>query len=75
MPRSKPQKVVIEFGDGSKSEASFETLPSQLQLELLRQPFASQPSKTPEQEKYVILEWDDGWSLRRYQPILCDQPS
>jgi hypothetical protein len=30
-------------------------------LELLRQPFASQPSKTPEQEKYVILEWDDGW--------------
>jgi hypothetical protein len=72
MPRSKPQKVVIEFGDGSKSEASFETLPSQLQLELLRQPFASQPSKTPEQEKYVIsktpeqekyviLEWDDGW--------------
>jgi hypothetical protein len=74
MPRSKPQKVVIEFGDGSKSEASFETLPSQLQLELLRQPFASQPSKTPEQEKYVILEWDDGWSaacadINRYYVI------
>ena len=61
MPRSRPQKVVIEFGDGSKTEASFETLPSQLQFELLRQPFASQPSRTPEQEKYVLLEWDDGW--------------
>ena len=61
MPRPKPQKVVIEFEDGSKKESSFETLPSHLQWELLRQPFASQASETPEQEKYVILEWDDGW--------------
>ena len=61
MPRSKPQKVVIEFDDGSKTEASFDALPSQLQFELLRQPFASQPSKNPDQEKYVLLEWDDGW--------------
>ncbi len=61
MPRSKPQKVVIEFDDGSKREASFDALPSQVQLELLRQPFASQPSAHPEQEKFVLLEWDDGW--------------
>ncbi len=61
MPRSKPQKVVIEFDDGSKTETSFEVLPSQLQFELLRQPFASRPSENPDQEKYVLLEWDDGW--------------
>ena len=61
MPISKPQKVVIEFEDGSKRESRFESLPSQLQWELLRQPFASQASETPEQVKYVILEWDDGW--------------
>ena len=61
MPRPKPQKVVIEFEDGSKSETSFEVLPSPLQSELLRQPFASQPSENPDQEKYVLLEWDDGW--------------
>ena len=61
MPRSKPQKVVIEFDDGSETEASFDALPSQLQSELLRQPFASQPSTNPEQEKFVLLEWDDGW--------------
>lgn len=61
MPRSKPQKVVIEFDDGSKREESFDALPSQLQFELLRQPFASLPSANPEQEKYVLVEWDDGW--------------
>jgi hypothetical protein len=61
MSRSKPQKVVIQFDDGSKKEASFDALPSQLQLELLRQPFASQPSANPEQEKFVLLEWDDRW--------------
>ncbi len=60
MPRSKPRKVVIEFDDGSKTETSFELLPSQLQFELSRQPFASQPSENPDQEKYVLLEWDDG---------------
>jgi hypothetical protein len=59
MPRCKPQKVVID--DGSKMEASFDALPYQLQFELLRQPFASQPSQDPKQEKYVLLEWDDGW--------------
>jgi hypothetical protein len=61
MPRCKPQKVVIEFDDGSKRETSFDALPSQLKSELLRQPFASQPSANPEQEKFVLLEWDDGW--------------
>jgi len=61
MPRPKPQKVTVEYDDGSKVEASFDGLPSQLQFELLRQPFASRPSPNPEQEKFVLLEWDDGW--------------
>ncbi len=61
MSRSQPRKVVVEFDDGSKAEASFDTLPSQLQMELLRQPFASLPSQNPEKEKFVLLEWDDGW--------------
>lgn len=61
MPKPKPRKVIVEFDDGSKVEASFEGLPSQLQFELLRQPFASRPSPNPEQEKFVLLEWDDGW--------------
>jgi hypothetical protein len=61
MHRSKPEKVVIEFDDGTRTDASFDALPSQLQFELLRQPFASRPSANPEKEKYVLLEWDDGW--------------
>ncbi len=61
MRKSKPRKVIVEYRDGSEKEASFEALPSQLQFELLRQPFASRPSANPEQEKYLLLEWDDGW--------------
>lgn len=61
MSPSKPQKIVVEFDDGSKTEADFDTLPHQLQFELLRQPFSGRPSRNPEQEKFVVLEWDDGW--------------
>jgi hypothetical protein len=73
MPRSKPQKVVIEFGDGSKREASFDALPSQLRWELLRQPFASQPSANPEQEKFVLLEWEDGWREVMEVDAACEE--
>jgi len=61
MHRSTPQKVVIEFDGGLKAESSFDALPAPLQFELLRQPFASRPSPDPEHEKFVLLEWDDGW--------------
>lgn len=61
MRRSTPQKVVIEFDGGFKAESSFGALPAPLQFELLRQPFASVPSPDPEQERFVLLEWDDGW--------------
>ena len=61
MPRPKPLKVIVEYEDGSKVEASFDGLPSQLQFEPLRQPFASRPSPHPEHEKFVLMEWDDGW--------------
>ena len=57
----KPQKVIIEYNDGMKLESSFDDLPATLQSEILRQPFASRPSPNPENEKYLILEWDDGW--------------
>ena len=52
---------MIEFDGGAKRESSFESLPGPLQFELLRQPFASAPSSDPAREKYLVLEWDDGW--------------
>ena len=60
MPKATPQKVVIEFAGGAKVESSFDALPHPLQVELLRQPFASAPSPAPEKEKFLLLEWEDG---------------
>jgi len=61
MPRPIPKKVTIEFESGVRTESSFDALPGPLQAELLRQPFASLPSSDPTQDKFVLLEWDDGY--------------
>lgn len=61
MPRSKPKYLTIEFDDGSKVSSDFESLPFQLQHEILRQEFTGRPSLKPDDEKFVLLEWDDGW--------------
>lgn len=61
MSQGRPHKILVEFEDGSACEALFESLPETLQLDLLRQPFASKPSPEPEKEKFLVLEWDDGW--------------
>jgi hypothetical protein len=61
MSKAKPQKIVIEFAGGAMVESSFDALPQPLQTELLRQPFASSPSPAPENEKFLLLEWADGW--------------
>jgi hypothetical protein len=61
MSQGRPHKILVEFEDGSTCEALFESLPETLQLDLMRQPFASKPSPEPEKEKFLILEWDDGW--------------
>jgi hypothetical protein len=61
MSQRRPHKILVEFEDGSTCEAPFESLPETLQLDLMRQPFASEPSPEPEKEKFLILEWDDGW--------------
>jgi len=61
MPAPKPRKIAIHLEDGSRVEADFDALPLPLQKDLLRQPFASLPSPRPEEEKYLLLEWEDGW--------------
>ena len=61
MSKSKPKKITVEFADGSKAEADFAALTEQLKFELLRQPAFSRPSLHPEEEKFVLLEWVDGW--------------
>ena len=61
MPRPRPQEITVKFDDGSTARAPFESLPDSLQFEIMRQPFACKPSPNPEEEKFVLLEWDDGW--------------
>ncbi len=61
MPRPRPKKITVEFDDGSKSSASYDTLPTPLQFEIERQPIFTKPSSKPEEERFVLLEWEDGW--------------
>lgn len=61
MSRPKPQRIIVEYSDGSRRESPFEALPSPLRIDIEKQPFASLPSPNPEQEKFLLLEWEDGW--------------
>ena len=61
MSQLKPRRIIVEFDDGSKTEVPFEALPTPLQSEIMRQPFASKLNPEPEKERFVLLEWDDGW--------------
>ncbi|MEW6663740.1 MAG: hypothetical protein AB1512_00795 [Thermodesulfobacteriota bacterium] len=61
MPKATPTGIAVEFSDGTRSAVPFDALPTTLQSEILRQPFASKPSSNPEEERYLLLEWDDGW--------------
>lgn len=61
MPRPRPQMITVEFDDGSKSAVSFEDLPAPLQFEIERQPVFTKSSTKPEEERFVLLEWEDGW--------------
>ncbi len=61
MLQSRPKKLTVEFEDGSKTTVVFNTLPLSFQKELLNNPFFSLPSPFPGKEKYLLLEWEDGW--------------
>lgn len=70
MPNGKPLALVIEFEDASKTSVSFEALPYHLQCELLRQPFASRPLPDNVGDKFVLMEWEDGWK----EVVRVDRP-
>jgi len=61
MPGPRARRIVLEFDDGSTAESGFEALPVPLQRDLLGQPFAARPSSAPEEEAFVVLQWNDGW--------------
>ena len=73
MSRSKPKKLIVEFEDGSRAEALGEAVPSTLWADVLRQPFASRPSPAPEKDKFVLVEWEDGWKEVVAVPSDCEE--
>ena len=61
MSQAKPEKIIVEYTDGTKAAVSFDALPSPLQRDILSQPFASRPNPDPEKVGFLLLEWEDGW--------------
>lgn len=61
MPRPKAKKIIVQFDDGTQTEAAFEDLTAQLQRELSKQPVLFDFSPDGENKKFVLLEWKDGW--------------
>jgi hypothetical protein len=61
MSQAKPEKIIVEFTDGTKAAVSFDALPAPLQRDILSQPFASQPNSNLEKGAFLLLEWEDGW--------------
>ena len=70
MSGTKPRKITIEFDNGTKIEEPFDSLPENLQSEILRQPFASRPGQNPGKTDFVLMEWEDGWK----EVIVLDSP-
>ena len=70
MSGTKPRKITIEFDNGTKIEEPFDSLPGNLQSEILRQPFASRPRQNPGKDDFVFMEWEDGWK----EVVALDSP-
>ena len=68
-----PKKLIVEFEDGSKAEASWEEVPFTLRADVLRQGFASRPSPAPKDDKFVLVEWEDGWKEVVSVPSDCEE--
>ena len=61
MPRPKAKKIIVQFDDGTQTEAAFEDLTAHVQRELLKQPVLFDASPDGADKKFVLLEWKDGW--------------
>ena len=61
MPRPKATKIIVQFDDGTQTEATFEDLTAHSRCELLKQPVLFDFSPDGENKKFVLLEWKDGW--------------
>jgi hypothetical protein len=61
MPGPVPERIIVEYGDGTRVGLPFAELPSSLREDILRQPEVARPSPVPGSDRFVLVEWDDGW--------------
>jgi hypothetical protein len=73
MPRPKAKKIIVQFDDGTQTEAAFENLTAQSQRELLKQPVLFNFSPDGESKKFVLLEWKDGWKEVKAVDASCTE--
>jgi len=72
MPRPKATKIIVQFDDGTQTEAAFEDLTAQSQRELLKQPVLFHFTPDGENKKFVLLEWKDGWTEVKVVDASCN---
>jgi hypothetical protein len=63
MSEKKPTTLTIQYEDGSSRSIDFTSLPTLLQSDILRQPFALDMAEVMAggSGKHLLLEWEDGW--------------
>lgn len=62
MHNQKPQRLIIEYGDGSTKEVDFDKLGRAVQIELSKLGLCPRPSSLDFiPRRYLLLKWEDGW--------------
>ena len=61
MSKTKPQRLTVEFSDGSKKDIEFSKLSNDIRAELSKLAQLPSSAMTPAPQKYLLLEWKDGW--------------
>jgi hypothetical protein len=62
MTMSLPKRVIVEYDDGNRKEASFADLSDEGRLELARLGLCPVPPPVAETDHYLLLRWKDGWN-------------
>lgn len=61
MAASTPERLTLTFPDGSTTTVPFGDLPGPLRDDLLRQPGLRRDRDPLGEERFLLLEWEDGW--------------
>lgn len=61
MPVAQPETLTLTYADGSTTSVAFAELPAPLRAEVLCQPSLRRLVGAPAEDRFLLLEWEDGW--------------